>query len=157
MYLADKYLFQIFVEKKENIFFSLCTFPGAQNLSKVRRIKHCAIIIQQFICETREHYSKKGKWNTNFTLVLHKTVSETFQITIKVVKFYQSVMVVIRDDDVFGITCDVYNLVRNKVRELSQELFQLLSTLFRSNLTTNSLCKSCRVQGVVNPKANEIS
>ena len=125
MHLADKYFFQIFVEKKENIFFTLCTFPGVQNLSKVRRIKHCAIIIiQQFTCEKREHYSKNGKWNTNFTLVLHKTVSETFQITIKVVKFYQSVVVVIRDDDVFGITCDVYNLVRNKVRELSQQLFQ---------------------------------
>lgn len=46
-------LFQILVEEKEDIFVGLCTVPCAQNLSKVRGIKDCAITEQYFTCKTR--------------------------------------------------------------------------------------------------------
>jgi hypothetical protein len=44
-------------------------------------------------------------------LVLHETVGETLQIAIKVVEFDQSVVKVIGDDYVLGITSDVHNLM----------------------------------------------
>lgn len=57
---------------------------------------------------------KKGKANKTFqqeiTLVLHKSVSKTFHVSIEIVELDQFVMVIIRHYDVFRIPGNVNNL-----------------------------------------------
>jgi hypothetical protein len=52
----------------------------------------------------------QGKLIVSRTFVIHKVLSEFFQISLIVVKCDQLVMVIERDDGIFRVTGDIYHL-----------------------------------------------